>query len=146
MPAPTRHDPFKNFNFRVEIDGVASAAFRSVSGLAAEAEVIEFREGADGLSSSRKLPGRVRYPNVTLRRGLTTSPDLWNWWKTVRDGTLQRRTVVITLLDDSHQAILRWSLRDAWIVKYEVPELDAQANEVAIETIELAHEGLELDA
>jgi phage tail-like protein len=145
MPAPTRNDPFKNFNFRVEIDGVASAAFRSVSGLAAEAEVIEYREGADRLSSSRKLPGRVKYPNVTLRRGLTTSPDLWNWWKTVRDGTLQRRTVVITLLDDSHQEILRWSLREAWIVKYEVPELDAEANEVAIETIELAHEGLELE-
>ena len=62
-----------------------------MSGLAAEAEVIEYREGADKLSSSRKLPGRVRYPNVTLRRGLTTSRDLWNWWLTVRDGTLQRR-------------------------------------------------------
>jgi len=145
MPAPTtRNDPFKSFNFRVEIDGVAAASFKSVSGLAAEAEVITYREGGD-ISSSRKLPGLVRYPNVKLRRGLTTSSDLWNWWRTTRDGTLQRRSVLIVLLDDSHQEILRWSLREAWIARIEISELDASKNEVAIETIELAHEGLELD-
>ena len=143
MPAPTRNDPFKSFNFRVEIDSVAAASFKSVSGLSAEAEVIEYREGSD-ISSSRKLPGLVRYPNVTLRRGLTSSPELWNWWRTVRDGTLQRRNVLIVLLDDAHREILRWSLREAWIARIEFSELDASKNEVAIETIELAHEGLEL--
>ena len=137
-----RRDPFKNFSFLVEIDGIASAGFKSVSGLAAEVEVAEYREGAD--HSIRKLPARVRYPNVTLRRGLTTSSDLWNWWKTVRDGALQRRTVVITLLDDSRQPVLRWTLLEAWPVKWELSELDASKNEVAIETLELAHEGLEL--
>ena len=143
--AGTRNDPLKSFSFLVEIDGVASAGFTSVSGLAAEAEVIEYREGADKLTSSRKLPGRVEYPNVTLRRGLTTSRDLWDWWQTVRDGTLQRRTVVIILLDDAGQPVLRWRLREAWIARIEFSELDASKNEVAIETIELAHEGLELD-
>ncbi len=137
-----RRDPFKNFSFLVEIDGVAAAAFTSVSGLAAEAEVIEYREL--GGSRSIKLPGRIRYPNVTLRRGLTTSPDLWNWWQTVRDGTIQRRAVLIVLLDDSGQPVLRWSLQEAWPVKWELSELDASKNEVAIETLELAHEGLEL--
>jgi phage tail-like protein len=143
--AGTRNDPLKSFSFLVEIDGVASAGFASVSGLAAEAEVIEYREGADKLTSSRKLPGRVEYPNVTLRRGLTTNRDLWEWWKTVRDGTLQRRSVTITLLNDAREPVLRWSLREAWIAGIEFSELDASKNEVAIETIELAHEGLELE-
>jgi phage tail-like protein len=145
MPAPNRNDPFKNFSFLVEIDAVTSAGFASVSGLAAEAEEIEYREGADTLTSSRKLPGRVKYPNVTLRRGLTTNRDLWDWWKTVRDGTLQRRAVVITLLDDARQPVLRWRLQEAWIARIEVSELDASKNEIAIESIELAHEGLELE-
>lgn len=145
MPPASRRDPFKNYSFLVEIDGIASAAFTSVSGLAAGAEVIEYREGSDPLSSSRKLPGRVEYPNVRLSRGLTTSHDLWDWWQTVVDGSLERRNVSITLLDDTRTPVLRWLLRNAWIAKFEAPELDASANEVAIETIELAHEGLELD-
>lgn len=142
---PARRDPFKNYSFLVEIDGIASSAFKSVSGLAAEAEVIEYREGSDPVSSSRKLPGRVRYPNVRLSRGLTTSRDLWDWWQTVVDGTVERRNVAITLLDDSRTPVLRWLLREAWVAKFEGPEFDASKNEVAIETIELAHERLELD-
>jgi phage tail-like protein len=143
--APARRDPFKNYSFVVEIDGIPSSAFKSVSGLAAEAEVIEYREGSDPLSSSRKLPGRVRYPNVRLSRGLTTTQDLWDWWRTVVNGAVERRNVVIVLLDDSRTPVLRWRLREAWIAKFEAPDLDATGNEVAIETIELAHEGLELD-
>jgi phage tail-like protein len=137
-----RRDPFKSFSFLVEIDGVAAATFKSVSGLAAEAEVIEYRDL--GGAHSIKLPGRIRYPNVTLRRGLTTSRDLWEWWETVRDGTLQRRAVRITLVDDAGREVLRWTLDEAWPVKWELSELDASKNEVAIETLELAHEGLDL--
>jgi phage tail-like protein len=143
--AGARRDPFKNYSFLVEIDGIASSAFKSVSGLAAEAEVIEYREGSDPISSSRKLPGRVRYPNVRLSRGLTKSRDLWDWWETVVNGTVERRDVAIVLLDDSRNAVLRWVLRDAWIARFEAPaDLDATGNEVAIETIELAHEGFRL--
>jgi phage tail-like protein len=145
LPPASRRDPFKNYSFLVEIDGIASAAFKSVSGLAAEAEVIEYREGSDPLSSSRKLPGRVRYPNVTLTRGITTSQDLWDWWQTVVDGGVERRNVAIVLLDDSRTPVLRWLLRNAWIAKIEGPNLHAGGNEVAIESIELAHEGLELE-
>jgi phage tail-like protein len=137
-----RRDPFKSFSFVVEIDGIAAATFKSVSGLAAEAEVIEYRDL--GGAHSIKLPGRIRYPNVTLRRGLTTSRDLWEWWETVRDGTLQRRAVRITLVDDAGREVLRWTLDEAWPVKWELSELDASKNEVAIETLELAHEGLDL--
>ena len=145
MPAAGRRDPYKSYSFLVEIDGIPSAAFKSVSGLAAEAEVIEYREGSDPLSSSRKLPGRVEYPNVVLRRGLSTSRDLWDWWQTVVNGTVERRNVSVTLLDDSRTPVLRGLLRNAWPVKIQASDLEAEGNEVVIETIELAHEGLELD-
>jgi phage tail-like protein len=143
MPAPARIDPYRNFRFVVDIDG-NRAGFTSVSGLAAEAEVIEYREGWDGLTSTRKLPGRVKYPNVTLRRGVTTDRFLWDWWKMILAGTVQRRNVGIILLDDDRNEVLRWSLNEAWIAKIEVSDLDAEGNEVAIESIELAHEGREL--
>jgi phage tail-like protein len=144
MPAPARIDPYRNFRFVVDIDG-NRAGFTSVSGLAAEAEVIEYREGWDGLTSTRKLPGRVKYPNVTLRRGVTTDRFLWDWWKMILAGTVQRRNVGIILLDDDRNEVLRWSLNEAWIARIEVSDLDAEGNEVAIESIELAHEGLELE-
>jgi phage tail-like protein len=144
MPAPARIDPYRNFRFVVDIDG-NRAGFTSVSGLAAEAEVIEYREGWDGLTSTRKLAGRVKYPNVTLRRGVTTDRFLWDWWKMILAGTVQRRNVGIILLDDDRNEVLRWSLNEAWIARIEVSDLDAEGNEVAIESIELAHEGLELE-
>lgn len=143
MPS-ARRDPYKNFRFLVEIDGDTTSGFMCVSGLGAEAEVIEYREGADGLTSSRKLPGRVKYPNVTLKRGLTSDPFLWDWWRTLLADPVQRRTVTIILLDDARQPMLRWQLREAWIARIEFSELDAEGNEVAIESVELAHEGLEL--
>ena len=145
MPTGARRDPFKNYSFLVEIDGIAAASFKTVSGLSAEVELLEYREGSDPVSSSRKLPGRIRYPNVTLRRGLTTSSDLWDWWESVSEGGAYRRNVAITLLDDLHTPVLSWRLRNAFPVKFELSELDASKNEVAIESIELAHEGLELD-
>jgi phage tail-like protein len=140
---PARKDPFKNYSFLVEIDGIAQAAFTEVSGLSAAAEVIEYREGAD-VTSTRKLPGRIEYPNVRLERGITTSRELFDWWKTVVDGTLQRRNVAIVLLDDARTEVLRWLLRDAWIAKFEVGRLRAKGNDVLIESIELAHEGFDL--
>ena len=143
MPASTRHDPYKNFPFRVEIGGVATSGFTEVSGLAAEAQVIEYREGAD-VTSTRKLPGLIKYPNVTLRRGLTQSRELFDWWMTVVDGNVQRRDVAIVLLDDARKEVMRWLLREAWVTKFEMGDLNAEGNDVAIETIELAHERLEL--
>lgn len=143
MPATTRHDPYKNFPFRVDFGGAASSGFTQVSGLSAEAQVIEYREGSD-ITSTRKLPGLVKYPNVTLRRGLTQSRDLFDWWMTVVNGNVERRDVSIVLLDDARKEVVRWILRDAWIAKFEMGELNAEGNDVAIETIELAHERLEL--
>ena len=143
--AVQRDNPYANYNFTVDIGGGAEIAFAEVELPAAEIEVIEYREGADGPSSSRKLPGRVRYGNVVLRRGVSGRLDLWEWFKSVRDGQLQRRDVTITLLDEQRQAVQRWLLRDAWPTKYDPSDLNAKGNEVFVELLELAVEGIELE-
>lgn len=145
MAPGARHDPTPAFNFLVEIDGIVTAGFSECSGLSSETDVIEYREGNERTLGVRKIPGLTRYGNVTLRRGITTNRDLWDWRQTVIDGQVSRRTVAITLLDESATPVMRWSLREAWIAKIEGPHLRARGNEVAIESIELAHEGLRLD-
>lgn len=142
MPASQRDDPYKNFNFRVEIDGIARAAFSEVSGLESETAVIEYRVGGEP-NTVRKLPGLTKYANIVLRRGITQDAELWNWRKTVIDGNVERRNGSITLLDDDRTEVARWNFYNGWICKWEGPALNAKANEVAIETIEIAHEGLE---
>ena len=93
---------------------------------------------------TRKLPGLTRYANIVLRHGITR-PELWDWRKNIVDGNPDRRNGSIKLLDDQRNEVLRWNFRDGWICKWEGPTLNAKSNEVAIETIEIAHEGLELD-
>src|SRR5215207_404089 len=141
MPAAQRDDPYKAFNFLVEIDGIARAAFSEVSGLETETAVIEYRVGGE-LNTVRKLPGLTKYGNLVLRRGVTQDAELWNWRKTVVDGNIDRRNGSIMLLDDARSEVVRWNFRNGWISKWEGPALNAKANEVAIETIEIAHEGL----
>jgi phage tail-like protein len=141
MPPPQRDDPFKAFAFLVEIDGVARAAFSEVSGLESETAVIEYRTGGENVV--RKLPGLTKFGNIILRRGVTQDADLWNWRKSVVEGSIDRRNGSIVLLDDKRNEIVRWNFQSGWICKWEGPTLNAKANEVAIETIEIAHEGLE---
>jgi phage tail-like protein len=136
-----RDDPYKAFNFLVEIDGVAVAGFSEVSGLASETEVIEYRTG-DAKSGVRKLPGLTKHANIVLRRGVTQDADLWNWRKAVEDGNVDRRNGSIVLLDEARNPVLRWNFSQGWICKWVGPTLRAKGNEVAIETIEIAHEGL----
>jgi phage tail-like protein len=143
--AVQRDNPYLNFNFLVDLGLGDEVGFSEVEVPSGEIEVIEYREGGDRVNSARKLPGLAKYPNVTLKRGITGRTDLFEWWKSVRDGQVQRRNVTITLLDEQRQAVLRWHLRDAWPVKLEGPTLNATGNEVAIETLELAHEGLEIE-
>ena len=143
--AVQRDNPYLNFNFLVDLGLGDEMGFSEVEVPSGEIEVIEYREGGDRVNSARKLPGLTKYPNVTLKRGITGRTDLFEWWKAVRDGQIQRRNVTITLLDEQRQAVLRWHLRDAFPVKIEGPSLNATGNEVAIETLELAHEGLEIE-
>jgi phage tail-like protein len=144
-PKASRPDPLAAFNFVVEIDGVPVAAFAEVSGLDSETEVIEYRTGDSKVSSTLKLPGLTKYSNFVLKRGLTRDLSLWQWRKTVVDGQTDRRNGVIVLLDESGSPVLRWTFRDGWPCKWDGPDLDASKNEVAIETLEIAHEGLELE-
>jgi phage tail-like protein len=144
MPV-ARDDPYGRFNVLVEIDGVDKAGFGEVEGLAGHTDVIEYREGADKSNAFRLLPGLVRYPPVVLRRGFAGDASLFGWWKAVRDGDLDRRTVTIILLDEKRDPVARWRLRRAWPTKWEGPSLDARASDVAIETLELVHEGIELE-
>jgi phage tail-like protein len=143
MPAAQRDDPYKRFNFVVEIDGIARAAFSEVSGLESETAVVEYRVGSEP-NTVRKLPGLTKFANIVLRRGVTKDDELWNWRKAVVDGNVDRRNGSIALLDDSRNEVVRWNFRDGWPCKWEGPALNAKANEVAIETLEIAHEGLEL--
>jgi phage tail-like protein len=136
-----RHDPYKAFNFRVEIDGM-TAAFTEVSGLESEIEAIDYREGGEE-NRVRKLPGLRKYSHIVLKRGLTADADLWNWHKQVLDGNIHRRNGSIIVLDDQGQERVRWNFVNSWPCKYIGPTLNAKSADVAIETLELAHEGLE---
>ncbi len=141
-----RDNPYPNHNFEVTIVGVTDEriGFREAELPSGEIGVIEYREGRDA-NTVRKLPGLVEYPNVTLKRGINGYLELYNWWKAARDGNVQRCDVSIKLLDEQRQEVMRWNLSRAWPVKLEAGPLNAQANEVAIETLTLAHEGFEIE-
>jgi phage tail-like protein len=139
-----RHDPLRNFRFRVEIDNFPSAAFSEVVIEPTTTEAIEYREGNEA-AHVRKLPGLTRFGNVTLKRGVTTSLDLVNWHLQVVRGEIAnaRRNVTIIVLDDAGNDIARFHVSDAWPIKYDPGDLNAKGNEVFIELLELANEGIE---
>jgi phage tail-like protein len=140
-----RQDPYRSFNFRVQIEGIATASFSECSGLESSVDVVEYREGSDPVPSVRKLPGLRRYANLTLKRGITQDRELYNWHRKILDGEIDRRNGSIFLLDDKRTEVLRWNFHNGWICRYEGPTFNAKSNEVAIETIEICHEGLELE-
>jgi phage tail-like protein len=139
-----REDPYRAYNFLVDIDGITVAGFREVSGLSGDGEVINYREGTDPILTVRKLPGLRRFANLTMRRGMTTSRVLWQWRLTTLRGRTVRRNGSILLRDEQQRSVAEWRFENGWIMRYEGPTLNATANEVAIETVEIAHEGLYL--
>jgi phage tail-like protein len=144
MATTARNDPYGQFNFQVEIDGVVVAGFSEASGLTTDTNIIEYREGNENVGTVRKLPGLMKYTNIVLKRGFTKSIVLYTWRKRVIDGKTQRATGSIILLDESRQPALRWNFTAGWPSKWEGPALNAKTSEVAIETLEIAHEGVEL--
>ena len=137
-----RNDPYKNFNFVIEIDGIALAGFSECTGLRVEVEVIEYREGGDP-SSVRKLPGQSKVGDITLKRGITASKELHDWLDSVRTGVAKRKSGAIILLDDARKPVVRWQFSEAFPRKWEGPNLDAKGNDVAIETLTLCCENLQ---
>ena len=148
MADGTRNDPYGQFNFQVEIDGVGKFGFSEVSGLTTDTNIIEYREGnevADGESTTRKLPGLIKYNNIVLKRGFTKDLSAYNWRLKVIQGKTSRASGSITLLDEARSPVLRWTFRQGWPSKWEGPALNGKTSEVAIESMEIAHEGLTME-
>ena len=143
MATGDRRDPFRSFNFRVELDGITRAGFRECSGLDASQDPIEYREGTEGLTA-RKLPGLNKYSNISLKWGMTDDTELWDWRKKAIAGKVERKNGSIVLLSETGEEKLRWNFREAWPTKWTGPSFNATGNEVAIEALEITHEGLEL--
>jgi phage tail-like protein len=140
-------NPYSSFNFIVEVDQVEVAAFQEVTGLDSENMPIEYREGADPTNTLRKLPGMEKYPSAVFKRGITGSPALWNLRKEVRDGSSSFppvHTIVVTLQDEQHRPVFKWTLTNAWCTKLMGPSLNAKGNEIAIESMEIAHDRIDI--
>lgn len=141
MPVGSRNDPYGVFNFLVEIDGITRAAFRECSGLDSSQTATDYREGGEPLRM-RKVPGLNTYSNITLTRGITGDGELWDWRQRAAEGRVERRNGSIILLDDKGEEKLRWNFVEAWPVKWTGPSFNATGNDVAVEVLELAHEGV----
>lgn len=147
--ATEREQPYGGFRFLVSVEGITipgHAGFSEVSGLDVEIEPIEYRAGNDPDLSRRKIPGLRKYGDVTLKRGVTGSLEFWEWMAQIAtESVAARRTVTIQLLDDASNAAYTWKLHNAWPTRYVGPTLEGNASAVAIEVLELAHEGLDIE-
>ncbi len=141
--AGRRADPIAKFRFGVEIKGIVQGWFTECSGLTVQREVIEHKEG--GLNDYvHKLPGRVSYSNITLKRGIAGN-QLWRWFRRgLYDGRVQRRNVSIILYSGNRKKAKRWNLTDAYPIKWTGPDFKTEGAEVAVETLELVHHGMEI--
>jgi phage tail-like protein len=136
--------PLPVFHFSVEWGG-NRVGFSEVTGLTQENQAIEYRDGSFPEYSSIKMPGLRKFSNITLKRGVVKGDnEFFAWLATVKLNKVERRDLVIKLLNEEHNPVMVWKVQNAFPVKVEGPQLKASANEVAIETIEIAHEGLEV--
>jgi phage tail-like protein len=141
MPVGNRNDPYRAANFLVEIDGITRAGFRECSGLDSANDPVEYREGNEG-PTPRKLPGMTKYTNISLKWGITDDPDLWAWRAKAATGEVERKNGSIILLDDKGAEKVRWNFREGWPTKWTGPSFNATGTDVAIETLDIAHEGV----
>lgn len=136
--------PLSKFHFQVEWGGT-KIGFTEVSGLDVETEVIEYRQGASPDYSKIKMPGMQKFSNITMKRGTFKSDnEYYNWWNTVSLNTIERRDITIKLLDENHEPVITWKVKNAWPTKVQSTDLKADGNEVAIESMEVVHEGLSI--
>ena len=134
--------PYRNFRFRLEIDGLDAGSFSEVSGFDATMDVVEYRAGDDPAITPTKLPGLIKYGNITLKWGSSETMVLYDWLIDITEGTIEKKTVTLTALDEEGSPAASWRCINAWPVKYTAPDLNGTSSEIAVETIELAHEGL----
>jgi len=150
MPPVFREDPYGGYNFLVVINGISDdgtavkGSFSEASGLEVEVAPIEYRNGSEDIRV-RQLPGLKKFTNITLKRGITGDIAFWNWILAGMSGQVQRTDGSVVLLNENRQEVQRWNFTRGWPCKYTGPGLNAANNEVAMETLEICHEGLEID-
>ena len=142
MATGDRKDPWRAFNFKLEIDGITRAGFRECSGLDAKTAPVDYREGNEKGNIVRKLTGLNQHGPLTLKWGVTDDHTLWDWRKTAIDGKTQRKNGSIVLMDETGEEKVRWNFVNAWASSWSGPTFNATSNDVAIETLEIVHEGL----
>jgi phage tail-like protein len=148
MPAAkdaVKGDPLVGFHYALEFQGVIEGYFTEASGLGSETEVIEHKIIRDGKEIVRKIPGRLRWGDVTLKRGVTANLDFWVWRKKVEDGKVAdaRRDGSIMMYDQERNEVARWNFTAAWPSKISGPNLNAGSSDVSIEELTIVHEGIE---
>jgi phage tail-like protein len=138
-----RNDPYRNFRFRVEIEGIQIAGFADATIPDSTTDSVPYREGTDP-TYERKLSGLTKYGTITLKKGLTDSMDLYNWKKLVEDtGAINaRKSMSLILIDEEGNDKATWEIQQAWPTKYDASDFSAKANEVVIESFDLVHEGV----
>ena len=141
MPNRREFDHLVNSKFKVEIAGVTTGAFAAVSGIEVCTDVIMFTDGDD--IHKRKRPGRTTCSNIVLKRGYTTSDELWNWYKQVMDGNVQRKSGSIIVCDDTGNEIMRYNMFEAWPCRWKSLVLDATSDGTLIEELEIVVEKIE---
>jgi phage tail-like protein len=134
--------PLSKFHFQVDWGGTR-IGFTEASGFTVETETIEYREGASPEYHKVQMPGMQKYTDITLKRGMMMGDnEFYDWWNTVQLNTIERRDITIKLLNENHEPVVTWQVKNAWPTKVESTDLKADGNEVAIETLVLKHEGL----
>lgn len=136
--------PMPKFRFEVDLGTeLKGVVFQEVSGMDVENQVIEYRKSNSPLFSTEKMPSITKYGNITMKRGIFVNDDtFWNWHAEIKMNTIKRRTVLIKLLDENGKVTMQWSLANAWPTKITSTDLKSDGSEVAVDTIEIAHEQL----
>ncbi|HEU4322068.1 MAG TPA: phage tail protein [Roseiflexaceae bacterium] len=141
----SRTDPLTGYHFFLEIDGITQAQFRECSGLSTESAVIEYKEAnKDGVTVIKKVPGVLKWDNITLKRGITDIMELWAWRTQVEQGKVDeaRKNGSIVLYNQANTEVARWNFEAGWPTKISGPSLNAGSDDIAVEEITIAHEGL----
>ncbi len=146
MATGNRTDPLVGYHFYVEIDGITQAMFKECTGLDSQSEIVEYKEaGKNGVVVIHKQPGALKWSDIVLRRGITDVLELWDWRKSIEQGKIKdsRKNGSIVLYNQANEEIARWNFVEAWPSKITGPQMKAEGNEIAIEELTIAHEGLE---
>ncbi len=138
----TNNYPLTGFHFTVKwSDDDENVSFSEVSGLSVSTTPIEYREGANKEYTTFKMPGLKKYDNVTLKRGsMATDNGFYDWFNTIANNTVERRDITISLLNETHEPVVTWSLKNAFPIKYDGGSLNASEGQVLVESVELAYE------